>query len=350
MQKIVWLVIVSLSLSGCNFFNQDVVYPDAFSQDTGIYLYYNQLSSSQKEDYQNVYNCLVAYGDRVAINATNVSELQVIVDAVNFDNPEIFYMANCTLNQRGDKYYFQPQYLFSQDEVNNYRQQLETVAATITKNISDETPYEQIVYLYEYVINNNEYVTNAQYNQTIISSMILHQTVCAGYASMFHYLGDYLGLEVGSMVGQSIETATTPSQYHQWNVVRYDGDYYYLDTTWGDGQDGLLYDYCMFSDEIMVKLYEPTGEYYHTVNGENTYFKKNDCYVEDYSRNQVEQIIAQSEENRCSIQFSDKSFDLAITRLITQQEIFTALQNTGHLTSDVNYITNDVTKTIYIEF
>ncbi len=350
MRKIAIIISLALTLTGCSLFAEDVSYPDEFEQDSGLHLYYQQLDEAQQTDYQNIYNCLVAYGSRVTIQATNVSELQVVVDAVVFDNPEIFYMANCTLNQQGDKYYFQPQYLFDKDEVESYREQLQAKAQTITQAIEGEDEYEQIVYLYEYVINNNEYVTNADYNQTVVSSLIYGQTVCAGYASMFQYLGDYMGLDVGSMVGVSIESPNNPSQYHQWNVVEYDGDYYYLDATWGDALDGLLYDYCMYSSDIMVELYEPTGEVFETEDLENTYFQRNDLYIEDYSRAQVEEIIRKSTSDSCSIQFSESSYYLAKRRLIDQQEIFMVLQNTGHLSNNIDYLTNDITKTIYIEY
>ena len=351
MRKIPILLIFALALAGCSFFNDDAtVYPDAFSEDTGLHLYYQQLDDSQKIDYQNIYNCLAAYGNQVEISPTDTSQLQPIVDAVIFDNPEIFYMANCTLNQKGDKYYFQPQYLFDQNQVTDYQQQLQDVAATITQNIVGENEYDQIVYLYEYIINHNEYVTNSDYNQTVVSSMIYGETVCAGYATMFQYLGDYLGLDVGSMVGTSIETAENPSQYHQWNVILYDGDYYYLDATWGDALDGLLYDYCMYSSDTMVELYEPIGEVFETEDLTNTYFQINDLYIEDYSRAQVEEIIRRSTTHAVSIQFSDSAYYLAKRRLISQQEIFTVLQNTGHLTNNIDYLTNDVTKTIYVEY
>lgn len=350
MRKTAIILIFALTISGCSFFNRDVSYPDVFTQDGGMHWYYRQLDANQQIDYQNIYNCLAAYGSHVAIQATNVSELQVVVDAVVFDNPEIFYMANCTLNQQGKSYYFEPQYLFDRDEVEDYRDQLQAKAQSVTEDIAGEDEYDQIVYLYEYVINHNEYVTNADYNQTVVSSMIYGKTVCAGYASMFQYLSDYIGLDVGSMVGISIETSSNPSQYHQWNVVEYEGDYYYLDPTWGDAIDGLLYDYCMYSSDIMTNLYEPTGEVYPTGNLANTYYQRNDQYIDDYSLAQVEAIIKNSPGRSCSIQFSDDSYNLAKRRLISQQEIFTALQNTGHLSNNIDYLTNDITKTIYVEY
>lgn len=346
MKRMTILLALSLVLSGCSFFAGDPQYEDAFSTDSGMHLYYHDLNEQQQSDYRNIYDCLIAYGDRVKINANSVEELGLIADAVIFDNPEIFYMANCMLSQTGDDYYFEPQYLFDQDEVEDYNAQLASMAAIVSARVATMDLYDQLEYLYEYVINNNEYVANAQYNQTVISAMIYQETVCAGYAMMYQYLCDYLGINAGSVVGMSHEFDGRESEYHQWNVVEYDNDYYYVDTTWGDQEDGAAYAYFMFDSDTMTELYTPNIDYPQTSNEANTYFQKNNLYLENYSISQVETIIENASSHQFEIQFSASAFNVAVAKLINSQEIFMALQNTGHLTNNVKYVVDDPTRTI----
>ncbi len=350
MKKVIAMLVLVMVLSGCSFFDRDPVYDDAFSSDSGMHLYYSQLTAIQQQDYESIYNCLRAYGDKVRINASSVEELGKIADAVIFDNPEIFYMANCMLSQNGNNYYFVPQYLFDVDEIESYSQQLNNLASIITSQLTSMDEYDQMVYLFEYVVNNNDYVANSSYNQTVISSMIYKETVCAGYAMMYQYLCDYLGINAGSMVGMSKEVEGRDSEYHQWNVVEYQGDFYYIDATWGDQEEGIAYGYCMFDSETMTDLYTPNINYPYTSDQSNTYFQKNNLYLDYYSLSQIENIIRNDNDNDFEVQFSERAYSVAKTKLITSQEIFRALENTGHLTRNVLYVFNDTTHTAYFEY
>ncbi len=64
--------------------------------------------------------------------------------------------------------------------------------------------------------------------------------VCAGYAQMYKYIANKIGLEseyvVGYSKGASYRTGSIPTRTdHAWNVVKIDGVWYLLDSTWGSG-------------------------------------------------------------------------------------------------------------------
>lgn len=69
--------------------------------------------------------------------------------------------------------------------------------------------------------------------------------VCEGYAKAFQFLCRYAGLESIYAVGWS--TSGSSSGGHAWNLVKIDGNWYNVDTTWDDSNgsdyDGYLYDY-----------------------------------------------------------------------------------------------------------
>ena len=64
-----------------------------------------------------------------------------------------------------------------------------------------------------------------------------------------------------------VESPLTGNSDHAWNLVLCDGDYYYVDTTWGDpvfmggteeGQENnICYDYLCCSDEELFKTHTP---------------------------------------------------------------------------------------------
>lgn len=83
---------------------------------------------------------------------------------------------------------------------------------------------EKVKYIADYLCEVNSYELNAFANQGIYSSIVTNKTVCAGYASAFHYYMNFLG----------VETTRVNSCFHQWNLLILDGDYYYMDVTWID--------------------------------------------------------------------------------------------------------------------
>lgn len=85
------------------------------------------------------------------------------------------------------------------------------------------------------------------------------------------------------------------NDYHAWNMVKYDNDYYYVDATWGDLVNNefetINYDYLMFSSEEMNKNYQIQDSYEDTTNGNNTYYKKEGYYFDYYRIDDLKQKL-----------------------------------------------------------
>lgn len=73
-----------------------------------------------------------------------------------------------------------------------------------------------------------DYDADSQNNQNIISVFIGKKTVCQGYADATQYLLWQLG------VSSIVVTGLAGGDNHAWNLVNLDGEYYYIDTTWGN--------------------------------------------------------------------------------------------------------------------
>ena len=84
--------------------------------------------------------------------------------------------------------------------------------------------------MFETLIEQVDYNPEAENNQNIISVFLNGETVCQGYACATQYLLRLLNIQCAIVTGKADGDA------HAWNLVRMDGDYYYLDTTWGNSR------------------------------------------------------------------------------------------------------------------
>ena len=91
------------------------------------------------------------------------------------------------------------------------------------------------------------------YNQTIYSVFCTNSTVCAGYSQAMQLLCNAVGIDCGVVT----------SEDHEWNIVRLNGAWYYVDCTWNDDDDGYGYYYFNRSNQTFMSD-DYMGVIYHT--------------------------------------------------------------------------------------
>ena len=87
----------------------------------------------------------------------------------------------------------------------------------------------------EKVVYDDNYMSSSPnpYNQTVYSVFCTDSTVCAGYSQAMQLLCNAVGIDCGVVT----------SEEHEWNVVRLNGTWYYVDITWDDQDVGYVYDF-----------------------------------------------------------------------------------------------------------
>ena len=227
------------------------------------------------------------------------------------------------------------------------KEEIEAASEEILSGISrDAADYDKVKYVYETLIRSTDYDLDAPDNQNIYSVFVQHLSVCQGYAKATQYLLNRLNVPCTLVLG-TVETG----EGHAWNLVEVDGEYYYLDTTWGDvsyrtedlSSEETLYpgeeDETLFMPEINYDYLNVTTEELlrtHSIGGEipmplcdadtANYYVREGALFTGYDRVQMEALFQKAIETGqgdITIKCVDAvSYKEVLTALIEEQEIF----------------------------
>ena len=99
-------------------------------------------------------------------------------------------------------------------------------------NVDGKTDVEKVYAIYDYMINHIRYdyknLDDATYMQkyTAYAALVENTSVCMGYALAFYRLALACGVDARYIQSNPME--------HAWDIVKVDGQYYYLDATWDE--------------------------------------------------------------------------------------------------------------------
>jgi hypothetical protein len=197
--------------------------------------YFKLLEEDEQRAYREMLAGIRAREDKFYLTIAADEKVDKVYHALLKDHPEIFWAHNRmqvykTTYSDSEYCSFSPGYTYTEEETEEIQQAMEDAFAEVRSLIPEGADtYEQVKTVYTYVIDNVDYVSS-EHDQSIAGSFWKKEAVCAGYAGAMQYLLERLGIFCIYVEGD----AKGSDEGHAWNIVRIDGEYYYVDATNGD--------------------------------------------------------------------------------------------------------------------
>ena len=200
----------------------------------GLYAY-ETLSDEEKVVYDEITYAIENRLEGITVSTVDEDLLDKAHWAVYYDHGEYFwtetYQYEIYRNFKDEivKLVFMPVYTMDQEQQDTYQAQIDQVVDEILSQAPvDGTDYDKAMYVYKTLIETTDYNLEAENNQNIISIFLNNETVCLGYSYGAQYLLEQLDIPCTTVYG------VADGQTHAWNLIQMDGDYYYMDVTWGE--------------------------------------------------------------------------------------------------------------------
>lgn len=312
---------------------------------------YGCLSEAEALWYCNIADCLGFMREEIRLDKQGIeqgldeTDIDRIFQCVLMDHPELFYVEGYTYRKytKGDRIVaiqFSGTYSMDAEQAIARHSQIELEVENIldgAKGFTDD--YDKVKYVYETVIYHTEYNLDASDNQNMYSVFVNRESVCQGYAKAVQYLLERMGVECTLVFG-TVENG----EGHAWNLVKVNGNYYYVDATWGDPSYQLeqkepsdeyfpeiSYDYLCITTEQLLRTHlvdEPVPMPYCTEEKDNYYVREGALFTH-YDREQMQRVFQQLwEKERVDINLrcvNEEVFQQILYTMVEEQEVFTYL-------------------------
>ena len=302
---------------------------------------YNTLNSKQKEIYKIFYAAAEQMPEgfiKVCEDYDNATrDIHLAYTAMLNDNTEIFWMpatyligrtsgikdnVNIAFSYKSDKN--SASYMVSKADRDKKRSELEKKVEKIIDSVSGiEDQYEIEKTFNDYICGNTQYDVNAALANTAYGCLVSGRALCEGYSRAFKLLCNKAGIECDLISGIS------QGEGHMWNTVNIDGIHSFVDVTWNDSAEDLMYLYFNITEEQLLydHSFSPLfstlsseeicgGKSYNFVERKctftgNNYFAKNDLVLDyGYAEKAAEAINLDAGEGLGSTAFLIDNDDL----------------------------------------
>lgn len=274
---------------------------------------FGKLSEEEQQVYLEMLGALTEFRENVRLSSCDKELISRVFQCVLNDHPEIFYVegysyTEYTLGKLLKKITFTGSYCFSQEEAAEKQAQIDDYVNQCLAGMPENADeYEKVKYIYEYLIHHTDYDASAKDSQNICSVFLERRSVCQGYAKATQYLLNRSGIFATLVLGQVVG-----GEGHAWNLVRIDGEYYYVDTTWGDASyqavgggnypvekiPTINYDYLAVTTEQMEQTHTPENvvELPLCTAIKDNYYVREGAYFTKWDEEKIKKIFTDSYE------------------------------------------------------
>ncbi|MFJ7951913.1 transglutaminase domain-containing protein [Lysinibacillus sp. NPDC096418] len=153
-------------------------------------------------------------------------------------------------NKISAKIYGEQSYLMTPEQAAYVEMNVQDILASIvTSSMSD---VEKVKAVNDYIVSHTAYTDETNSSPHSAYTVLAERGgVCQGYALLAHSMLQKLGIETEYIVGYVGEIG------HAWNLVKLEGQWYHLDTTWNDPvpdrKGAVRYQYFLVDDRTMAQ-------------------------------------------------------------------------------------------------
>ncbi len=195
---------------------------------------YNTLTEKEKKAYDIFEGAAVSLSNKADFEGLSLTkeELEKVVYAFDLYEPLYSYVSleNCMVKGRNgivkdvDMAYYYDKSTHSK-MTSAAVSEADKIIAKVTPKMSD---YEVLKLFHDEIIKRCVYDKTAQNRNFVYGVLVEGRATCTGYAKTFQYLCNRVGIENTCVFGNA------GGEGHMWNMVKLDGEWYEVDTTWDD--------------------------------------------------------------------------------------------------------------------
>lgn len=196
--------------------------------------YFSQLTDIQKQAYALIYQEIFDFPEEIKVPSITEEDFNAVHAALVYDDPALFFLDSvCTMVFHWNYCVYRPAYVCTKETYSAMMAAVQTARTEIYASIPDAADdYEKEKAVHDRLIARCRY-EDGDWSSGIYGALVEGKAVCSGYARAAQFLLDGLGIRNYLVTGQA--GSEDDRENHMWNTVFIDGNPYYLDVTWDDG-------------------------------------------------------------------------------------------------------------------
>jgi hypothetical protein len=214
--------------------------------------YFECLSKEEAAVYDAMLSGLLHYSKEIVCRGCTVSQVQKIYHFLKLDVPELFYIKNIRIRyftEKASHCTVTPEYRFTISQTHDTLISMSRHCRELVDKYKQCSDFQKEKAIHDYIAMTVKYKdTEAPYSHEAPGAVLYQIGVCEGIAKAFKYLSDQLGLQSVVVFGASNEQGNECG--HAWNLVKVNGVFYHIDTTFDTtiSSSCIRYDYFNLSD------------------------------------------------------------------------------------------------------